>query len=237
MDEGDACLGSEDVIGQDGRLRAEGMAGGEQEVVALVSGIGGEEQATAAGLHQGRSWAGWVQGVGGWLAQGAGEQDGTVGLMGQFDEGGQATSEAGDGAGRIEDDQPCFQAADHGGQVIQVLGERERAGAGQGPRSILDEGAEEQHLGGIASGGGEARFDGVSGRVIGGEEDDGAFLGGRAVRKGGAAGDTGGQGEGQEGEAAVGGAIEQGEVTKRDAARPQPAQRFVGYVREQEDSW
>jgi len=55
VDEGDACLGREDVIGQDARLRAEGMAGGEQEVVALVSGVGREEQATAAGLEQGRS--------------------------------------------------------------------------------------------------------------------------------------------------------------------------------------
>jgi hypothetical protein len=56
MEEGDACLGSEDVIDEDGGLCAEGMAGGEQEVVALVRGIGGEEQATAAGLEQGSSW-------------------------------------------------------------------------------------------------------------------------------------------------------------------------------------
>jgi len=68
VDEGDVCCRSEDVIGENARLQAEGMAGGEQEVVALVRGIGGEEQATAAGLHQGRSWAGCVQGVGGWFA-------------------------------------------------------------------------------------------------------------------------------------------------------------------------
>ncbi len=55
VDEGDACLGSEDVIGENGGLCTEGMAGGEQEVVALVSGVGREEQATAAGLEQGRS--------------------------------------------------------------------------------------------------------------------------------------------------------------------------------------
>ncbi len=58
VDEGDTCLGSQDIIGEDARLRAEGMAGGEQEEVALVSRVGGEEQATAAGLHQGRSRAG-----------------------------------------------------------------------------------------------------------------------------------------------------------------------------------
>jgi len=68
VDEGDTCCRSEDVIGENARLRAEGMAGGEQEVAALVSGVGGEEQAAASGLEQGRSWAGCVQGVGGWLA-------------------------------------------------------------------------------------------------------------------------------------------------------------------------
>jgi len=132
LDEGNACLRSQNVIGEDARLRAEGMAGGEQEVVTLVSRVGGEEQATAAGFEQRRRWRRRVQGVGGHLLQGAGEQDGAVGLMGQFDEGGQAARKARDGTGGIDDHQPCFQAADHDGQVIQVLGQRERAGAGQG---------------------------------------------------------------------------------------------------------
>jgi hypothetical protein len=237
VDEGDACLGREDVIGQDARLRAEGMAGGEQEEVALVRGVGGEEQATAAGLEQGSSWRRGVQGVGGWFAQGAGEQDGAVGLMGQFDEGGQAAREARNGAGGIQDEQACVETADHGGQVIQVLGESERAGAGQGPRSILDEGTEEQHMGGIASGSFQARFDDIGGRVIGGEEDDGALWSGRAVGKGGAAGDAGRQGEGQEREAAAGGGVEQGEVTKGDATRPQPGEGLAGHVREEEESY
>jgi hypothetical protein len=81
VDEGDACCRSEDVIGQDARLCAEGMAGGEQEEEALVSGIGGEEQAAAAGLEQGRSGRRGVQGVGRGLAQGAGEHDGTGGIQ------------------------------------------------------------------------------------------------------------------------------------------------------------
>jgi len=109
--------------------------------------------------------------------------------------------------------------------VIQVLGQSERAGAGQGARSILDKGIEEQHTSRIASGGGEAWFDGIGGRVVGGEEDDGALLGGRAVGKRGATGDAGSQGEGQEGEAAAGGGVEQGEVAKGDATRPQPGER------------
>jgi len=236
VDEGDACCRSQDVIGQDGGLRAEGMASCEQEVVALVSGVGREEQATAAGLHQGRRWAGRVQGVGGWLAQGASEQDGTVGLMGQFDEGGQAARETRDGAGGVQDDQSGFQATNHGGQMIQIVGERERAGAGQGPRSILDEGMEEQHMSGVASSGLQTWFDGIGGGVVGGEEDDRTLLGGRAVGKGGAAGDAGGQGEGQEGETATGGGVQQGEVAKGDATGPQPAEGLAGDVREQEES-
>ena len=121
--------------------------------------------------------------------------------------------------------------------MIRVVGERERSCAGECMRSILDEGMEEQDVGGIASGGGETRFDGVSGRVRGGEEDDGALLGGRAVGKGGAAGDAGGQAEGEEGETAAGGGIEQGEVAKRDATGPQPTEGLAGHVREQEESW
>jgi hypothetical protein len=95
---------------------------------------------------------------------------------------------------------------------------------------------EEQDVGGVASGGFEARFDGIGGRVIGGEEDDGALLGGCAVRKGGAAGDAGRQGEGQEGEATSGSSVEQGEVAKGDATGPQPGEGLAGDVREQEDS-
>jgi len=61
-------------------------------------------------------------------------------------------------------------------------------------------------------------------------------LGGRAIRKWGAAGDAGGQREGEEGEAATGGGVEQGEVTKGNATRPQPAEGLAGDVREEEDS-
>jgi hypothetical protein len=51
VDGGDPCFGREDVIGQDTRLRAEGMLGREQEVAALVSRVGCEQQATASGLE------------------------------------------------------------------------------------------------------------------------------------------------------------------------------------------
>ena len=34
MEEGDACFRSQDVIGENGGLRAEGMAGGRQEAFA-----------------------------------------------------------------------------------------------------------------------------------------------------------------------------------------------------------
>src|SRR5947209_19972468 len=88
-------------------------------------------------------------------------------------------------------------------------------------------------MGGIASGRFEARFEGVGGRVVGGQEDDVALLGGRAVGKGRAAGDAGGQGEGEQGETGAGGGIQQGEVTKGDAIGPQPGEGFGGHLREE----
>ena len=72
-----------------------------------------------------------MEGVDRGLAQGASEQNGAVGLAGEINEGRQAAGETRDGAGRIEDDQAEVQAADDGGQVVQVLGERVRAGVGQ----------------------------------------------------------------------------------------------------------
>src|SRR5438128_8492352 len=104
VDAGDSSLGREDVRGENARLCAEGMLGGEQEVVALVTGVGREEQATAGGLEQGRRWAGCVQGISRGLAQAAGEQDGAGGLVGKVDEGGQAARQASNGTGRIQDD-------------------------------------------------------------------------------------------------------------------------------------
>ncbi len=72
-----------------------------------------------------------MEGVDRGLAQGAGQQDGAIGLAGELDEGRQAAGETRDGTGGIEDDQAEVQAADDGGQVVQVLGERVGAGVGQ----------------------------------------------------------------------------------------------------------
>jgi len=58
VDGGDACFRDEDVIGQDGRLRAEGMLRRDQELAAVILWVGSEKQATASGLEQGRSGAG-----------------------------------------------------------------------------------------------------------------------------------------------------------------------------------
>ncbi len=196
VDGGDAGFRGENVISQDARLRAEGMFGGEQELATVVGWVDCEQQATASGLEQGRSGARRVQGVSRGLAQGAGKQDGAVGLAGELDEGRQAARETRDGAGRINDDQAGVEAADEGGQVVQVLGESVRAGAGEGQRSILEEGMHEHQMGRIAPGGFEARFEGVGGGVVGGQENDVALVGGGAVGQGRAAGDAGGQGEG-----------------------------------------
>src|SRR5437868_10183968 len=85
VDGGDACFRGEKIIGQDAWLRAEGMFGGEQELATVAGGVGSEQEATAGGLLQGRSGTRRVQGVGRGLAQGAGQQDGTGVLAGEFD--------------------------------------------------------------------------------------------------------------------------------------------------------
>src|SRR5437868_2889720 len=53
VDSGRACFRGENIIGQGARLRAEGMFGGEQELVAVAGWIGSQQQARASGLEQG----------------------------------------------------------------------------------------------------------------------------------------------------------------------------------------
>ena len=61
-----------------------------------------------------------------------------------------------------------------------------------------------------------------------------ALAGSRITKRTGrAAGDAGGQSEGDEGEARAGGAIEQGEVTLGDATGPEPGEGFVRHLREE----
>jgi len=53
VDGRDAYFRGEKIIRQDTRLRAEGMFGGEQELVAVAGGVGSQQQARACGLEQG----------------------------------------------------------------------------------------------------------------------------------------------------------------------------------------
>src|SRR6266568_5838563 len=63
-----------------------------------------------------------------------------------------------------------------------------------------------------------------------------ALAGSRITKRTGrAAGDAGGQSEGNEGEARAGGAIEQGEVTLGDATGPEPGEGFVRHLIEEVD--
>src|SRR2546421_301864 len=91
-------------------------------------------------------------------------------------------------------------------------------------------------MAGITAGRLEARFEEVSGRVVGGQQQDVASLGGRAIGQGRAARDAGGQGEGHEGEAGARGSIEQGEVTEGNATGPQPGEGLVRHLIEEADS-
>ncbi len=234
LDTRDTSSGKEDVIGEDGWLGAEGMAGCKQKVVTFVTRIGCEQHAAADSFLQRRSWAGRAQWVGRWLAEGACEQDGAVRLMGEFDEGGQAAQQTRNGTGGIEDDQLRVQATDGVGQVIQIAGEREGAGAGGWARSIFDRPTEEQDVGGVATGGFQARFDRIGGRVVGGEKYDVARQGGRAIGKWLPTGDAGGQGESEEGKVTAGDGIEQGEVAERNATWPEPLEGFAWHIRKEE---
>src|SRR2546421_11931704 len=107
------------------------MFGGQQQLVAVAAGVGSEQQARASGLEQGRGGSRRVEGVDRRLAQGAGQQDGAIGLAGKIDESRQAAGETRDGTGGIEDEQAEVQAADDGGQVGGGLGGSVRAGVGQ----------------------------------------------------------------------------------------------------------
>lgn len=49
------------------------------------------------------------------MAEGANEEDGAIGLLGEVEKGGQGTREAGDGTGGIEDDEAGVEAAYGGG--------------------------------------------------------------------------------------------------------------------------
>ncbi len=53
VDGRDAYFRGENIIRQDTRLRAEGMFGGEQELVAVAGWVGSQQQARACGLEQG----------------------------------------------------------------------------------------------------------------------------------------------------------------------------------------
>jgi hypothetical protein len=114
---GDAVEGKVGVVGEDGGRGAQEMVSGEQEAVALVVGSGGEEDAAADGFEQGRRWGWWVQGVGDGCAEGADEEDGAGGLLGEFGEGREGMGEARDGTGGIEDEQASIQEADGGGEL------------------------------------------------------------------------------------------------------------------------
>lgn len=112
---GDALGGEAGVVGEDGGLWAEEMVGGEQEAVVLVVRIGGKQEAATDGLEDRRRWGRRAQGVSDGGAEGADEQDGAVGLLGQFSQGGKAAGETGHSTGGIEDEQTGVHEADDGG--------------------------------------------------------------------------------------------------------------------------
>ena len=140
VDRWDALLGKEEGIGQDAGVRAQRMPGRNEQMLPLVSWIGGEQETTADGFVQRSRRAGWVEEVGRRLTERADEQDGAAGLLSEFVEGGQAAHEAGEGTGGIEDQQARVQATDGIGKMVEDGGEDEGVCAGWSEPILPDTG-------------------------------------------------------------------------------------------------
>ena len=115
MEGGDAGVGELEVVGKDAGRCAKGVFGSKQEVLVVVGGVRSEQEATAGGVKQRRGGRRGVQGVGRCLAERASEENGAVGLVGEFDESGQGVLQAGDGGGGVDDEQADVELLDGGG--------------------------------------------------------------------------------------------------------------------------
>ena len=113
----------------------------------------------------------------------------------------------------------------------------------QGKGTILDgdlfaidlfDAVEQEHAGGIASGGQEARFDGGTAVVLRRHKDDGALEAGGATGQGAAAAEAGGDVQGEQGGAGAGFAFEQGEGAQGEVVLPEPGDGLFGDIGEQE---
>ena len=166
------------------------------------------------------------------MTQGAGEQDGTAGVPGEFDEGGQAGREAGGGGSWIDDEETDIQLGEGSREVVEVTRKFEGAIADGGLWRFLGEGTVEGETGGIASGSEKAGEDGVLGSFVGGDEQNVGLLSRRTIGQRCATRDAGGQGEGEQREAGVWGSIEEREVAEGDAIGPQPGEGLAGDVGE-----
>src|SRR6266568_1028845 len=94
--------------------------------------------------------------------------------------------------------------------------------AAGGARGGVEDVVESQDLVKFGTGGLQAGHEGVVEVVVGSNEQDGTLDAGSAVGQGQASGDAGGKHEDEEGGAAAGGTIQEGEFAQRDALWPEP---------------
>lgn len=80
-------IGSGDGVSEREWCGTEGVFGCEQQAVALVAGIGCEQEVAAGGGQCSGGGTTGMQGIGGGTRKGAGEDDGAVSALGQVDEG------------------------------------------------------------------------------------------------------------------------------------------------------
>ncbi len=122
-----------------------------------------------------------MQGVGRCACEGASEQDGAVGFLGEINEGGQAGTQTGNGTRGVDDEQAHIELADGGAEMFKITREVEGTEANGGLRRFLDEGTIEDQAGGVTTGGFEVWPDGVGGGLIGGNEQEVGWLSGCAI--------------------------------------------------------
>ena len=102
------------------------------------------------------------------------------------------------------------------------MGEGEGVGMLRFARSGVGDLGEGEDAGEVGTGGFETRQEGVVEVVVWSDEEDIGLGTGSAIGPGLACGEMGGKGESEEGGAAVGRAVEEGEFVSREATGPEP---------------
>lgn len=112
VDGGNALRSGGNLVGEDGRWRAEGVFWGKQEVCVFLSRVGSEEEVAAGGCENGGSRAVRAKRISGRAIEGAGEHNGTIGACGEMNEDEEGTGQARDGGEGVDNDEASTHSDD-----------------------------------------------------------------------------------------------------------------------------